>query len=222
MAPTKSKAKTGTSSSAPETPEVSDAPSQASKVKALQKLESKPVGSAEMPPPPPPLRSQRNSPSPSPAERSKGKAKVAAPILSGEDACMGSPSPPPQTGAEESGFGRLARFATPEDDEPTEPAKKSPSPQASSPPAPKRLKTATGARPVIPEPESPSITGPSSSQPYFRGSGRPLIISSLPVVDDMDAALGALGDAEATLDHVSMTLARVRRYLLDRKQNFGE
>ncbi|KAI0257706.1 hypothetical protein BC834DRAFT_977110 [Gloeopeniophorella convolvens] len=73
-----------------------------------------------MPPPPPPLRSQRNSPSPSPAERSKGKAKVAAPILSGEDARMGSPSPPPQTGAEESGFGRLARFATPEDDEPTE------------------------------------------------------------------------------------------------------
>ncbi|KAI0257774.1 hypothetical protein BC834DRAFT_976931 [Gloeopeniophorella convolvens] len=144
MAPTKSKAKTGTSSSASETPEVSDTPSQASKVKQVTKQDarrpatpqsaqgtakkSKPVGSAEMPPPPPPLRSQRNSPSPSPAERSKGKAKVAAPILSDEDACMGSPSPPPQTGAEESGFGRLARFATPEDDEPTEPAKKSPSP----------------------------------------------------------------------------------------------
>ncbi|KAI0258138.1 hypothetical protein BC834DRAFT_975454 [Gloeopeniophorella convolvens] len=144
MAPTKSKAKTGTSSSAPETPEVSDTPSQASKVKQVAKQDarrpatpqsaqgtakkSKPVGSAEMPPPPPPLRSQRNSPSSPPTERSKGKAKVTAPILSGEDARMGSPSPPPQTGAEESGFGSLARFATPEDDEPTDPAKKSPSP----------------------------------------------------------------------------------------------
>ncbi|KAI0257852.1 hypothetical protein BC834DRAFT_976640 [Gloeopeniophorella convolvens] len=147
MAPTKSKAKTGTSSSAPETPEVSDTPSQASKVKQVTKQDARRPATPQSAQgtakranqwicrdatSPSSSEITEEFPQPSPAERSKGKAKVAAPILSGEDARMGHP-PLLHRLVQRKVALVSGQICHPEDDEPTEQAKKSPSPQASSP-----------------------------------------------------------------------------------------